>query len=228
VTSRAAVAAVYRELGARGFTPGSAGNVSVRARGGMLITPSGVAADAVTARGIVRVADDGAAGGGVPSSEAPMHLAIYRAFPAAGAIIHTHAEAATALACLGQPIPAFHYMVVAFGGADIPCAPYVTFGTPELARVAVAALAGRRACLLANHGVIVHAPDLAAALTDAIVLESLARQYLLARAAGPVRVLTVAEVAAATRRFASYRGGGAGSRTSTVRWDSAPIPPSRA
>ena len=208
MTGRAAVAAAYRDLGRRGFTPGSAGNVSVRARGGMLITPSGVSAEAVTASGIVRVEADGTARGGVPSSEAPMHQAIYRAFPEAGAIIHTHAEAGTALACLGRPIPAFHYMVVAFGGADIRCAPYVTFGTPELAAAAVAALAGRRACLLANHGVIVHAPDLAAALTDAIVLESLARQYLLARAAGPVRVLTEEEVAAAIRRFASYRAGG--------------------
>ncbi len=210
MSERAAVAAAYRELGRRGFTPGSAGNVSLRVRGGMFITPSGVEAGAVTAAGIVRLAENGRVTGGVPSSEAPMHRAIYRAFPAAGAIIHTHAEAGTALACLGQPIPAFHYMVVAFGGAEIRCAPYVTFGTPELARAAVAALDGRRACLLANHGVIVHAPDLKAALADAIVLESLARQYLLARAAGTVRVLTAAEVTAAMQRFASYRRGATG------------------
>ena len=133
-----------------------------------------------------------------------MHAAIYRAAPEAGAIVHTHAEACTALACLGKGLPAFHYMIVAFGGGDVRCAPYVTFGTAELAAVAVAALEGRRACLLANHGVIVHAPTVAQALDDAIILESLARQYLLARAAGTPRLLTAPELTAARARFASY------------------------
>ena len=202
---RAAIAAAYRELGRRGFVPGSAGNVSARSRGGMLITPSGWAAEAVTPTAIVRTSLDGATTGhGTPSSEWPMHAAIYRAHPAAGAIVHTHAEACTALACLGEPLPAFHYMIVSFGGDDIRCAPYVTFGTPELAAAAVAALDGRRACLLANHGMIVHAPTVAQALDDAIVLESLARQYLLARAAGTPRLLSAAELAAARTRFARY------------------------
>ncbi len=207
--TRAAVAAAYRELGRRGFTPGSAGNVSARTRGGMLITPSGVGAEAATARAIVSVQDSGAVRGrGLPSSEAPMHAAIYRAFPDAGAIVHTHADCCTALACLTEPLPAFHYMIVAFGGADIRCAPYVTFGTPALAVAAVAALQGRRACLLAHHGMIVYAADVATALSDAIVLESLARQYLLARAAGTVRCLTATEIAEATARFATYRRSG--------------------
>lgn len=210
---RAAIAAAYRELGRRGFVPGSAGNVSVRTRDGMLITPSGAAADEVGARAIVAVGPDGTARGrGEPSSEAPMHAAIYRAAPQAGAIVHTHAPACTALACLGEGLPAFHYMIVSFGGNDVRCAPYVTFGTPELAAVAVAALAGRRACLLANHGMIVHAPTLARALEDAIVLESLAGQYLMARAAGTPRLLSAAELDAARQRFRSYgRRGRAGS-----------------
>ncbi len=203
--TRAAIAAAYRELGRRGFVPGSAGNVSARTARGMLITPSGWAAEAVGARAIVAVDRDGAVRGrGVPSSEYPMHAAIYHACPQAGAIVHTHAEACTALACLGQTLPAFHYMIVAFGGDDIRCAPYVTFGTPELAAAAVAALDGRRACLLANHGMIVHAPTVAEALTDAIVLESLARQYLLARAAGSPRLLDLDELDAARARFSSY------------------------
>lgn len=203
--ARAAIAAAYRELGRRGFVPGSAGNVSARTARGMLITPTGWAAEAVTATAVVAVSAEGAVGGrGVPSSEFPMHAAIYRAYPAAGAIVHTHAEACTALACLGQDLPAFHYMIVAFGGHDVRCAPYVTFGTPELATAAVAALDGRRACLLANHGMIVHAPTVAAALEDAIILESLARQYLLARAAGTPRLLSPEELDAARARFASY------------------------
>ena len=87
-----------------------------------------------------------------------MHAAIYLAYPSAQCIVHTHSDACTALACLNEALPPFHYMVANFGGDDVRCAPYVTFGTPELARLAVAALAGRTACLLANHGMIVHAP----------------------------------------------------------------------
>ncbi|MDE2007446.1 MAG: class II aldolase/adducin family protein [Rhodospirillales bacterium] len=202
---RAAIARAYRDLGRRGFTPGSAGNVSARTRTGMLITPSGSAAEQTRPETIVALTLDGAVTGrGTPSSEWPMHAAIYRATPEAGAIVHTHAPACTALAALGQPLPAFHYMVVAFGGAEIRCAPYVTFGTDALAEAALAALAGRRACLLANHGMIVHAPDIDQALEDTIVLESLAAQYLLARAAGTPRLLTAEECAAARARLATY------------------------
>ncbi len=205
IKTRAAIAAAYRDLGRRGFVPGSSGNVSARTARGMLITPTGWAAEAVTAAAIVAVTTEGAVRGrGVPSSEFPMHAAIYRAYSAAGAIVHTHAEACTALACLGQELPAFHYMIVAFGGHDVRCAPYVTFGTPELAAATVAALDGRRACLLANHGMIVHAPTVAQALEDAIVLESLARQYLLARAAGTPRLLSPEELDAARARFCTY------------------------
>ena len=205
---RREIAAGYRELGRRGFVPGSAGNVSARTTRGMLITPSGVSAEAVTADTVVSVTLDGKViGKGTPSSEWPMHAAIYRACAPVRAIVHTHAEAATALACLNRPLPAFHYMVVTFGGEDVRCAPYVTFGTPELARLAVAALDGRSACLLANHGMVVHAPTVARALADAIVLESLCRQYLLARAAGEPRLLTPAELEAARERFRTYGPG---------------------
>jgi L-fuculose-phosphate aldolase len=209
--ARHQVAQVYRTLGRLGFVPGSAGNVSVRTRSGMAITPSGISAENVRAHAVVALTLDGAvAGAGTPSSEWPMHAAIYRAFPDAGAIVHTHADACTALACLNEALPAFHYMIAAFGGDDVRCAPYVTFGTPELAAVAVTALRDRRACLLANHGMIVHAASAEAALNDAVILESLARQYLLARAAGAVRVLTDAEMQAARARFETY-GAGRGS-----------------
>ncbi len=202
---RRQVAAAYRELGRRGFAPGSAGNVSVRTPGGMMITPSAVSAEDVNPRSVVRLTLAGAvAGAGKPSSEWPMHAAIYDAFPAAHAIVHTHADACTALACLNEDLPAFHYMIAAFGGDDVRCAPYVTFGTPELAQAAVVALRDRRACLLANHGMIVHAASADRALTDAIILESLCRQYLLARAAGAVRILTPDEMRAARRRFETY------------------------
>jgi L-fuculose-phosphate aldolase len=119
-------------------------------------------------------------------------------------VVHTHADACTALACLNEGLPPFHYMVANFGGDDVRCAPYVTFGTPELARLAVTALTGRTACLLANHGMIVHAATAERALSAALVLETLCRQYLLARSAGAVRLLTTEEMRGAHDRFRTY------------------------
>jgi L-fuculose-phosphate aldolase len=199
------VADVYRQLGRRGLSPGSSGNVSARLPDGMVITPSGCTPETLTADRLVAMSLDGAVPGDIaPSSEWPMHAAIYQAFPEAGAIVHTHADACTALACLNQGLPAFHYMVVQFGGPDVRCAPYVTFGTRDVARVAVAALQGRSACLLANHGMVVHAPDAAAALANAMLLETLCRQYLLACSVGRPRLLGVEEITAARERFKTY------------------------
>jgi L-fuculose-phosphate aldolase len=171
----------------------------------MRITPSGSSADTLAEAALVEMALDGTvAGPGTPSSEWSMHAGIYAACPKAGAIVHTHADACTALACLGEGLPPFHYMVLRFGGGDVRCAPYTTFGTPALARLAVAAMEGRSACLLANHGMICHGPNIRAALDDAVLLETLARQYLLARSAGTPLLLTEAELAAAKERFRSY------------------------
>ncbi len=184
---------------------GSSGNVSARTPDGMLITPSGCSAATLREAGLVAMSLDGAVGGdATPSSEWSMHAAIYQAYPAAAWLVHTHADACTALACLNEDLPGFHYMVTRFGGDDVRCAPYVTFGTPELAELAVAALAGRTACLLANHGMIVHGRDASDALTGAVLLETLCRQYLLARAAGGVRLLTTGEMQAAQERFKTY------------------------
>lgn len=203
--SQIQVAEVYRALGRAGMNAGSSGNVSVRSPLGMVITPSGCSAETIGDRDAVTVTLDGEpVGKRTPSSEWFMHAAIYRAYVHAHAIVHTHSDACTALACLNEPLPAFHYLVVQFGGNDVRCAPYVTFGTPALADVAVAALEDRSACLLANHGMIVHGPDADAALAAAITLESLARQYLLARAAGRVRLLTAPEMQAARERFKTY------------------------
>ena len=130
--------------------------------------------------------------------------AIYQAYPSASWLVHTHADACTALACLNEGLPGFHYMVTRFGGDDVRCAPYVTFGTPALARLAVAALEGRTACLLANHGMVVLGRDADDALAGAVLLETLCRQYLLARAAGAVCLLTADEMQAALERFKTY------------------------
>jgi L-fuculose-phosphate aldolase len=204
-TPRRQVADLYRALGRAGMNAGSSGNVSVRARQGMIITPSGAAAETITDTDPVTTTLDGQTRGPrAPSSEWFMHAAIYRAYTNVAAIVHTHSDACTALACLAEPLPAFHYLVVRFGGDDVRCAPYVTFGTPALAEAAVAALAGRTACLLANHGMIVTGSSADDALTAALTFESLARQYLLARAAGKPRLLTATEMQAARERFKTY------------------------
>jgi L-fuculose-phosphate aldolase len=204
-TPQRQVAETYRALGRAGMNAGSSGNVSVRTKHGMMITPSGCSAASITDTDPVATTLDGQPRGKrTPSSEWFMHAAIYRAYTNANAIVHTHSDACTALACLNEPLPGFHYLIVRFGGDDVRCAPYVTFGTPALADLAVTALADRTACLLANHGMIVHGADAEDALTAAITLETLARQYLLARAAGTVRLLTTPELQAARERFKTY------------------------
>ena len=202
---RTEIAALYREVGARGLNVGSAGNVSARTRTGMLITPTGIAGATVTADGLVEIRLDGEFSGAVqPSSEWQMHAEIYRACPAAKVIVHTHADHATALACLNLPLPAFHYDVANFGGDDVRIAPYHRFGSPELAHAAASAITGRTACQLANHGMICHGPTPAAALLTAVRLETMARQYLIARAAGTPRLLTAAEMDAVRVRYRNY------------------------
>ena len=204
------VAAAYREVGRRGLIVGSSGNVSHRTRGGMIITPSGCSAESLEPDDVVAMTLAGdVRGTSTPSSEWAMHAAIYLAYPTAQCVVHTHSDACTALACLNEGLPPFHYMVANFGGDDVRCAPYVTFGTPELARLAVAALTGRTACLLANHGMIVHASTAERAVTAAIVLETLCRQYLLARSAGSVRLLSADEMRAAHERYRTYGQAGA-------------------
>jgi len=196
---------LYETLGARGLIVGSSGNVSQRTGDGMTITPSGGSPDAIRDGGMARMTLDGAPlNSATPSSEWEMHAAIYRAFPDAGCVVHTHADACTALASLNQDLPPFHYMVVQFGGSNVRCAPYVTFGTPALAARAVKALEGRTACLLANHGMILHARDPDQALSRAELLESLCRQYLLALSAGTPRLLSARQIRAAKERFKTY------------------------
>jgi L-fuculose-phosphate aldolase len=217
--ARAETAWLYQALAERGLIVGSAGNVSARTSEGMVITPSGGSPDAVGPDGLARATLDGENLGvygtqgraPTPSTEWALHAAVYRTCPEASFIAHTHADACTALACLNESLPAFHYMVVQFGGEDVRCAPYVTFGTPALADLAAVAIRGRSACLLANHGMIVSGGGAAETLTLCILLETLCRQYLLARSAGTPRLLTAQEMQDARERFKTYgqRGSGA-------------------
>lgn len=202
MTDATAVATAYIALGERGLNFGAAGNVSCRHGDGMLITPTGARADSLTADRIVSAALDGTvAGTGRPSSEWEMHAEIYRAFPAAQAVVHTHSDACVAMSALRRSLPPFHYMIAAFGGHDVRCAGYGTFGTTSLAHAAVAALEGRKACFLANHGMICHGASLEAAVGLAERLEVLSRQYLLALNIGTPALLTEAEMAEVHERY---------------------------
>ncbi|MDX2309228.1 MAG: class II aldolase/adducin family protein [Hyphomicrobium sp.] len=203
---RADVVATARAMSAAGLSPGRSGNVSVRCGDGMLITPSGLAYDGMTAEDVVRVGPDGAVAAGQrkPSSEWHFHLAAYRARVDIGAVVHTHSMHATVLACAHLPIPAFHYMVAIAGGADIPLVPYATFGTDALARHVAAGLAARNACLMANHGTIAAGPTLAAALELAHEVEILAEQYVKVRLLGREHVLPEAEMAVVLEKFKAY------------------------
>ncbi len=192
---RRAVIATARRLTATGLTDGSSGNVSARHGDGFLVTPTGMAYEALAPQDVVAVAMDGAVAPGSrrPSSEWRFHRDVYLARPEVGAIVHAHSPHATALACARRPIPAFHYMVALAGGDSIPCAPYATFGTEALARHVVAALANRDAALLSNHGQIAVGADLARAFALASAVEDLARQYWLALQVGEGPVLLDAE-----------------------------------
>lgn len=204
---RAEIVTVAQAIDRAGFCPSKSGNVSARLGEGFLITPSGLPYARTTPDDLIHLAADGTvlSGSRKPSSEWPFHTAIYAARPDARAIVHTHSPRATALSCARRGIPAFHYMIALCGGADVRCAEYATFGTPELADNAVAALQGRKAVLLANHGVIALGGSLAGAHQIVAEVENLAGQYLDLLAAGlaPV-ILDEAEMARVSAKFAGY------------------------
>jgi L-fuculose-phosphate aldolase len=204
-------------MNAAGINRGKSGNVSARWRDdafdGFLVTPTGVPYDRTTPDLIVAMTLAGEARGNVlPSSEWRFHRDIYAARADVHAIVHTHAPFATTLACMHRGIPPFHYMVAVAGGKDIRCAPYATFGTQELSDHAVAALAGRRACLLANHGMIAIGASLDSALALAIEVESLAEMYWRALQIGEPVPLPDAEMERVLEKFATYGQQPAGSQ----------------
>lgn len=206
---RKAVIATALAMNAAGINRGKSGNVSARLRrdgfDGFLVTPTGVPYADTKPGDLVAMTLDGVAHGErAPSSEWRFHRDIYRHRADAGAIVHAHAPFATSLACLHRGIPAFHYMVAVAGGADIRCAPYATFGTQALSDAAVAALDGRRACLLANHGMIAIGATLDAALALAVEVETLAEMYWRVLQIGEPILLPAAEMDAVLGKFASY------------------------
>ena len=209
-TLRRAIIAQCRRMNAIELNQGTSGNISARCGGRLLITPSAVPNDEMEPAMIASMSiedggEDGAWEGPLaPSSEWRFHLDLTRARPDLGAIVHTHAIYCTTLAIARRPIPAVHYMMAAFGGTCIRCADYATFGTEALSRAVLAAMRGRNACLMANHGMLAAGPDLDRAMWLAVELETLARQYFNTLLIGGPVLLDEAEIADAARSFANY------------------------
>jgi L-fuculose-phosphate aldolase len=184
---------------------GRSGNVSARTGDGFLVTPSGLPYEETSPEDIAAITLAGVASGPrQPSTEWRFHRDIYAARHDVGAIVHTHSTFATTLACLGRGIPAFHYMVAVAGGKDIRCADYATFGTQALSDHALVALASRKACLLANHGMIAVGGSLADALALAVEVEALAEQYWRTLQTGMPNLLSDAEMDVVLKKFSSY------------------------
>lgn len=202
-----------RKLSAAGLMVGTAGNVSVLAGDLVAVTPSGVDYAELAARdiGVHRLDGTPVEAPLAPTSELPLHLAVYGAYagtgsgagPGTAAIVHTHSVAATAVATLGDELPPIHYYVAMFGGT-VRVAPYATYGTDELASNAVQALRGRTACLLGSHGAVTTGQDLKTAYDRSVYLEWVCDVYLRAAAAGTPRLLPPGEIEAVAAKLASY------------------------
>lgn len=237
---RQAIVEACRAMNALGINQGTSGNISVRHGRTMLISPSAVAYEAMTADQIAAMPIDGEYGAWSgplnPSTEWRIHLDIMRSRPEVGAVVHGHPPFATALAITRREIPACHYMIAAFGGPTVRCAPYATYGTKELSEHALRALQDRKACLLANHGVVVCGATLARTMWLAVELETLARQYYHSLLIGGPVILSDAAIAATAEKLGSYglqdeppsaKSSGARPSTSVSRSEVARAPPGR-
>jgi L-fuculose-phosphate aldolase len=187
------VAAAARLLATRGLVVGTAGNLSERVGDMVALTASGAVLERLTADQVVAVDLDGTQVDGelAPTSELELHLGVYRRYRV-GAVVHTHAPRATALACVLDELPVIHYQMLELGG-EVRVAPYATFGTPELAEATLEALRDRNAALMSNHGAIAHGPDLVTAVDRALLLEWACDLYWHAAALGQPRTLDAAQ-----------------------------------
>lgn len=196
-----------QKLARLGLNKGASGNCSVRNTGGFLITPSGIDTEVMTAESVVAMQMNGdAEANKKPSSEWRFHRDIYQHHPEVNAVIHTHSMFATTIACLHQDVPPFHYMIAMAGGDSIRCAPYALFGTQALSNAALTALKNRKACLLANHGMIAIGTTLEDASALAVEVENLCEQYwrLLQMTAAPL-LLSDTEMQAVFEQFKGYQ-----------------------
>lgn len=194
-----------QKMAALGLNQGTSGNASIRVEDGYLVTPSGVPVDQQSVHGMVYMDWQGhAEAGKKPSSEWRFHHDILQARPEVNAVVHCHSMFATTIACLNRHVPPFHYMIATAGGDDIRCAPYALFGTQALSDAALTALQGRKACLLAHHGMIAVGHTLAHALAMAVEVENLCEQYWRLLQLGEPALLSVEQMRAVQAQFQGY------------------------
>ena len=203
---RQAIIDACRRMNTLGINQGTSGNISVRHGEGLLITPTSTPYETMTPDQIVFMGLDGthAAGQQRPSSEWRFHVDIMRSRNDVGAVVHAHPTYCTILAIMGLEIPPIHYMIAVAGGDSIRCAPYATFGTPELSAHALTALEGRQACLLDHHGMIATGPSLSKAMWLAVEVETLARQYHGCLQIGQPPLLPTDEIERVRLKMAGY------------------------
>lgn len=188
-----------------GLNKGTSGNASIRAEDGFLITPSGIAVDKMLPADMVWMDFSGKAIGlRQPSSEWRFHLDILKNKPEVNAVVHTHSMFATTLSTLRLDIPAFHYMIALAGGDSIRCAPYALFGSQQLSDHALLALQNRKACLLANHGMITVGETLEKAFYITQEVETLCEQYLRALQVAQPYILSHQEMIDVQEKFKGY------------------------
>src|SRR6516225_7625374 len=201
---RQEIVRVCRELSAAGLVVGTAGNVSVRSGDLLAVTPSGLDYEEMSADlvGVHRLDGLPVEAPLEPTTELPLHLAVYAATDAT-AVVHTHSIAATAVSTLADELPAIHYYVAMFGG-PVRVSPYATYGTEQLARNVVEALRGRTGCIMGSHGAVTIGPDLKTAHARSVYLEWLSELYLRAVAAGTPRLLPPEEIDAVMAKLAAY------------------------
>ena len=192
-------------MNASGINSGTSGNLSVRYNDGMLITPSGIKYEQLVPEDIVSVNREGKEQGHrKPSSEWRFHYDIYKNRLDAKAVLHAHPPGCTVLGCLNKSIPAFHYMVAIAGGRNIRCAAYATFGTQQLSDNVLIALQNRKACLMANHGLVCLHESLERALDMAVEIEHLANTYLKCLDTGEPFILSDEEMTRVIEGFKTY------------------------
>lgn len=188
-----------------GYCRGNSGNVSVRVDGGLLVTPSQVPFETLQPRDVVFVDFEGHVDGKHrPTSEWRIHRDVMESRPEVGAVVHAHPPFCTALACHSRDIPPFHYMIAKAGGDSIRCAAYALVASQALSYAVLQALDGRKACLMAHHGMVAVGKDLESALTMTVETEELAEQYWRALQIGEVPVLSKAQMREVLEQFKIY------------------------
>ena len=205
VTLRRGMVESAHRLVALGLNRGTSGNLGVRCGAGLLVTPSGTSVEAMTPESMVVLDFSGNPQGTIkPTSEWRIHRDILAARPDINAVVHTHSTFASTLACQQIDLPPFHYMIAVAGGDTIRCTPYALFGSQALSEHALAAIEGRKACLLGHHGMIALGRDLDEALAIAVEVEALCEQYWRVLQIGVPKILTDAQMQEVIEQFSHY------------------------